>query len=311
MSTSDEDSMEESSIIQASDNDDMEKRSRNDDDDDDDDKPAKITMEDLASDDDNDDKSRNDNNDYVKNDDDDDDEKPAMITMEDLAPDDDDDNNDLPPSVTMDDLSVPSNNDPTPPDLTAEDLSIPAQRENQSDDQKNETQPEMMETSMIANPPSLYQRDLTLSDLSYVNKPDSFHTQKHYNELDEDLVIMKAAAAIRRANRFKSNNDFNSDKPLASTKSDISMMSMNVSEIPWQPVIMSTPVPTRDRAYGSSFDHELDNRDWIGRSKEFDGTGSCCHDSSKRLSPVMEDVIRRQGILKATLREGKIMSTRF
>lgn len=251
---------------------------------DDNDKPAKITMEDLALDDD-------------------DDEDDSDEAREDLHKEENDSVNsddDKPPCVTMEDLSTPNDsNNSIPPNLTTEDLSIPAERENQ-----NDTTNEAMDISMIANPPSSTRQEPSISQTSIYNR-STFTPSQHYGELDEDLVMVKAAAAIRRDNRLNKDEYYTSDNYYElPSSSDFSMSNMNMSELPWQPVNMSTPVtgPTRARAYGSSIDNDCYSTGWCD-SGVYYGT--------KRLSPVMEDVIRRQGILKATMREGNERSKWF
>jgi len=142
-----------------------------------------------------------------------------------------------------------------------------------------------------------------------------FYTSSHLNELDEDVIMMRAKAALRRANRFSPTQGVSgySHDPHSLTLSDLSL---NVSSA-WEPVQMSTPLvphPSTLGDYRSHRDHDSPyGYKSIGRSHRHDGSGMTyseesgfarsgrdmashysCGVAGKRLSPAVEDIIRRR-----------------
>ena len=142
-----------------------------------------------------------------------------------------------------------------------------------------------------------------------------FHKSSHLNELDEDVIMMRAKAALRRANRFSPTQGVSSYSydPHSLTLSDLSL---NVSSA-WEPVRMSTPLAphlSNPGNYRSHRDH--DSRygyKSISRSHRHDGAGVTYSEESglgrsggdmashyshgfsgRRLSPAVEDIIRRR-----------------
>jgi hypothetical protein len=165
----------------------------------------------------------------------------------------------------------------------------------------------------------IWEKKPTLRDELGFRRPD--------NDLDDDMVMIKAAVALRRANRFTELNKNETEYGFPSKSDNHSISGMNISELPWQPVGMSTPFtipPMRPRAFGSSCDNEhdqYDSKDPFGnsnifsrndksdvfRTSNYDNSVYQSRNGTKKLSPVMEDVLRRRDILKASLKEGKIM----
>lgn len=143
---------------------------------------------------------------------------------------------------------------------------------------------------------------------------ESYHRSSHLNELDDDVIMMKAKAALRRANRFsptKGASSCSSD-PHSLTLSDLSL---SVSTA-WEPVRMSTPLVPQPCVSSNYRSHIRDHDSHYGyrsvsRSHKFDSAGVTYGEESglgrsggemsshhfhgvsgKRLSPAVEDIIR-------------------
>lgn len=144
---------------------------------------------------------------------------------------------------------------------------------------------------------------------------EGFHKSSHLNELDEDVIMMRAKAALRRANRFSPTQGVSSYSydPHSLTLSDLSL---NVSSA-WEPVRMSTPLAPHlstpgnyrsrrdhDSPYGYKSTSKSHRHDSAGVTySEESGFGRSGGDmashysngvSGKRLSPAVEDIIRRR-----------------
>jgi len=144
---------------------------------------------------------------------------------------------------------------------------------------------------------------------------EGFHKSSHLNELDEDVVMMRAKAALRRANRLSPTQGVSSYSydPHSLTLSDLSL---NVSST-WEPVRMSTPLAPHlstpgnyrshrdhDSPYGYKSTSRSHRHDSAGVTySEESGFGRSGGDmashyshgvSGKRLSPAVEDIIRRR-----------------
>lgn len=147
---------------------------------------------------------------------------------------------------------------------------------------------------------------------------EGFRKSSHLNELDEDVIMMRAKAALRRANRFSPTQGVcsHSYDPHSLTLSDLSL---NASSA-WEPVRMSTPLAPHfsnpgnyrghrdhDSPYGyKSFSRSHRHGDIAGVTySEESGLGrsggnmasNYSHGvSGKRLSPAVEDIIRRRNL---------------
>ncbi|KAK3727494.1 hypothetical protein QZH41_018361, partial [Actinostola sp. cb2023] len=146
-----------------------------DDNDSDTETPAKITMEDLTCDYDDDD--CDDDDDRDDDDHDDDDEKPPSISLEDLSTTNDADVNNL-PRVTLNETKA-------------------LERKERND--------EAMETVSITNAvSSTHEEHMIVSEVNFVDSEtrQQHIRQQYHSNLDEHLVMVRAAAALRRANRF-------------------------------------------------------------------------------------------------------------
>ena len=145
---------------------------------------------------------------------------------------------------------------------------------------------------------------------------ERFHKSNHLNELDEDVIMMRAKAALRRANRFSPTQGVSSYSydPHSLTLSDLSL---NTSST-WEPVRMSTPLAPhlsnpgnyrshrdRDSPYGYksiSRAHRHSDSAGVTYSEESglgrSGGNMASHYShgisGKRLSPAVEDMIQRR-----------------
>ncbi|PFX16856.1 hypothetical protein AWC38_SpisGene18841 [Stylophora pistillata] len=110
-----------------------------------------------------------------------------------------------------------------------------------------------------------------------------YHRSIHLNELDEDVIIMRAKVALRRANRLsptKSLSSFSFD-PQSLTLSDLSL---NGSAV-WDPVRMSTPVVTESGMSNAYRNYTRDNDSHhsyksYSRSHQYKGAGVTYTDES-------------------------------
>lgn len=281
-------------------------------------------------------KTNNDNDDdSASGNDSDDSEKPAKITMEDLASessvcdDQEGQQEQKPPGVSMEDLQSP------------DDISMIKETSNDDDND------EAMETSMTNILSSTKIPDGNRqNDQVYLNdeeqrvasgnderlledRPkvkDMFYGRGYQGsdeELDDNMVMIKASAALRRANRCTQSIQNETETGYYSKSYNSSLSNMNVSELPWQqPVGMSTPLTApsmRPRAFGSSLEYDFNRfetrhqfggmrNDVFSQTSYHDNSVYQSQNSTKRLTPVIEDVIRRKEILKSCLREGTVRS---
>lgn len=147
---------------------------------------------------------------------------------------------------------------------------------------------------------------------------EGFRESSHLNELDEDVIMMRAKAALRRANRFSPTQVISSYSydPHSLTLSDLSL---NTSSA-WEPVRMSTPLAphlsnpgnyrshrdrdspygyksiSRSHRHGDSAGVTYSEESGLGRSGG-NMTSHYSHGvSGKRLSPAVEDIIRRRNL---------------
>lgn len=146
---------------------------------------------------------------------------------------------------------------------------------------------------------------------------ESFHKFSHLNDLDEEVIMMRAKAALRRANRFSPTQGVSSHSydPHSLTLSDLSL---NASSA-WEPVRMSTPLaphPSTSSNYRNHRDHDsLYGYKSISRSHRHDRAGVTFSEESglgrsggdmpshylhrlsgRRLSPTVEDIIQRRKV---------------
>ena len=180
-------------------------------------------------------------------------------------------------------------------------------------------------------------------EIKKLDLADKCHAyQSSFLQQDDDLIMMRAVSALRRADRisptYRTKNYsslYSSNLNFTSSLKTTNLSIMNTSTLPWQPVGMSTPLqtkPRRLRVYGSSYDCDFcgsafdksnfvsvpfrgaarsplltssDLESGLGRSCYTSGeSSSFIGPSRKKLSPVMEDIIRRKEILKGGLQEG-------
>ena len=141
---------------------------------------------------------------------------------------------------------------------------------------------------------------------------ESYSKYSHLNELDEDIILMRAKAALRRANRFsspKGTKSYSSDLHSLSL-SDLSLNALSA----WEPVRMSTPLVSQtststdyrgysnhDSHYGyksTSRSHRHDfmycEESGLGRSSEEMTSHNHHGVSGRRLSPAVEEIIQRR-----------------
>ena len=112
---------------------------------------------------------------------------------------------------------------------------------------------------------------------------DHYHKSIHLNELDEDVIIMRAKVALRRANRLsppKGVSNFSFD-PQSLTLSDLSLNGSTV----WDPVRMSTPLVTESGMSTTYRSYTRDNDSHHGyksysRSRRYKGGGVAYTDES-------------------------------
>lgn len=147
---------------------------------------------------------------------------------------------------------------------------------------------------------------------------ESFHKFSHLiNDLDEEVIMMRAKAALRRANRFSPTQGVSSYSydPHSLTLSDLSL---NASSA-WEPVRMSTPLaphPSTFSNYRNHRDHDsLYGYKSVSRSHRHDSAGATYSEESglgrsggdipshylhrlsgRRLSPAVEDIIQRRKV---------------
>ena len=277
-------------------------------------------------------------------DEDDDDEMPPKITMEDLADDLDstEENGSAhgtdSPQMKFEELiprlePVPDENaaaeamdtgnirsesssaehpkSPKESSMQVEDVGSSFSQEPKSYDHRNE-HPRLKKDIPNGHPTASSHRNWQTKNYSTTG---SFHKPSHLSDLDEDVIMMRAKAALRRANRFSPTQGVSSYSydPHSLTLSDLSL---NASSA-WEPVRMSTPLaphPSTSRNYRSHRDHDsLYGYKSISRSHRHHSAGVTYSEESglgrsgvnmtshyshgvsgKRLSPAMEDIIRRR-----------------
>ena len=274
---------------------------------------------------------------HVDDDDDKDDEMPPKITMEDLADDLDsteekynvNDQSTDSPQLKFAELTPRVKSDPEK--SGTEDMDVESnEREGMTYEETNKQvknlgqDPKYIdhrdEHSRVTkdNPVNGYPASSTYrnSQARDYSTTEHFHRSIHLNELDEDVIIMRAKVALRRANRLSPTKDATSFSfdPHSLTLSDLSLNGSTA----WDPVRMSTPLVTqsgassRYRSYARGNDSRHSYKS-IGRSRWYDGTGVTYSDESglgrsggemplynfhgfsgRRLSPAVEDIIRRR-----------------
>ena len=279
--------------------------------------------------------------------DNDDDEMPPKITMEDLA--DDLDSSEESNSAHSKDSPQIKLEEPTPrlepvPDENAvveamdtgnvrsesisaehpecpkessmqvEDVGSSFTQESKSYEQSNE-HPRLRKDYPSRHPTASSHRNWQTKNYSTT---EGFHKSSHLNELDEDVIMMRAKAALRRANRFSPTQGVSSYSydPQSLTLSDLSLNGSST----WEPVRMSTPLAPhlsnpgnyrshrdRDSPYGyKSISRSHRHSDSAGMTySEESGLGRSSGNmaphyshgvSGKRLSPAVEDIIRRRNL---------------
>ena len=281
-------------------------------------------------------------------------ELPAVLTMHDLVEPDEDGDTEEVPGLRVEELAS-----------SKQDKEVRRETDQLSENMDIDSFEEKVIENIIVSPSKTTsnshenQTELTSNDLStkeskskLENKrtelPEEWRTHKStFLQLDDELVMMKAMAALRRADRISPPYKTKSHASLYST-SNLNITSslkttnlsiMNTSTLPWQPVGMSTPLPRqsgRVRVYGSSYDCDYCNssidkselltmpfRQTANRSPVFfsgnleSGLGRSNYasndslysfrQSTKKLSPVMEDILRRKEVLKNSLEEGLLL----
>lgn len=195
--------------------------------------------------------------------------------------------------------------------MQVEDVGSNFSQEPKSDDHRNEHS-RLRKDNPGGQPTAFSHRNWQTKNYSTT---EGFHRSNHLNELDEDVIMMRAKAALRRANRFSPTQGVSSysHDPHSLTLSDLSL---NASSA-WEPVRMSTPlVPQRSasNSYRSHRDHDsLYGYKSISRSHRHDSAGVTYSEESglgrsggdmashyfhgvsgKRLSPSVEDIIQRR-----------------
>ncbi|XP_031573143.1 protein aurora borealis-like [Actinia tenebrosa] len=277
----------------------------------------------------------NDDDDNTSSNDSEDSERPAKITMEDLA-------NESSVYDEQEREDAQFQHEKKPPRVSMEDLQSPDDISMIKETSKDDNGDEAMETSMTNILSSTKIPDGNRqNDQVYVNAKEQrmgsqndevlWEDRRKVKErfygrelegsgedLDDDMVMIKASAALRRANRVTQSVQNETENGVYSKSYNYSISNMNVSEFPWQqPVGMSTPltVPSmRPRGLGSSFDNDynrFETRNQFGGMRNDVFSQTSYHEnrayqsenSAKRLTPVVEDVIRRKEILKSCLRE--------
>ncbi|EDO37842.1 predicted protein [Nematostella vectensis] len=276
---------------------------------------------------------------------------PAKVTMEDLANTESED--EIPAKVTMEDLTVDVEEDDDgekkPALVTMEDL---AMDDTSQIDNSRQEDIEDMETSSIQQSVNLPQEEGVLNGgkkaekeqqlkigkneaISLFKPPSTyiagshitaFATQNHGNakhktfEADDEVLIVRANAALRRANRFSPLSSLDSD--YATFNADINKLKTQSgldNDISWRPVSMSTPLcppVRRPRVFGSSTlecdycpEGSTDRLMSFKRLAELPHTNELGYTPSttdhhgNRRQPAIEDIIRRNELLKEGLRE--------
>ena len=309
--------------------------------------PLEVSALSVKDDDDDNDKEE---------DDDDDNEMPPKITMEDLADDLDSteengsDQGTDSPEVKFEELNPRKNSAPDKAvtkvsdssrreDMSAEDVKLPKESRVKIEDIGSHYDEDHNKDSSYDSGHSKLNKDKfgryhePSSQRNWQTKDysgtESYYKYSHLHELDEDVILMRAKAALRRADRYsppKGRSTQYAD-PHSLTLSDLSL---NVSST-WEPVRMSTPLVPQAYAssnyrsyagHGSyhgyksiSRSHRHDTADvtyseesGLGRS----GAALTSHHyhhhhhgvSGRRLSPAVEDIIQRRKLQEK--HEGKI-----
>ena len=298
---------------------------------------------------------KDDNNDEKEDDDEDDNEMPPIITMEDLADDlesteeNSGDRGTDSPEGKIEELTPRKNSVPDKAvakvsdgnrseDMSAEDAKLPKESgikiedigshfvEHHSKDRSYGSGHSKVNKDKFGkyHEPSS-QRNWQAKDYSGT---ESHFKYSHLHDLDEDIILMRAKAALRRADRYSppKGRYTHSVDPHSLTLSDLSL---NVSS-GWEPVRMSTPLVPQAHAsnnYRNYVDHDsYHGYKAISRSRRHNiadvtygeesglgrsGAALTSHHhhyhhgvSGKRLSPAVEDIIRRRKLQEK--HEGKI-----
>ena len=269
-------------------------------------------------------------------DDDDDDEMPPKITMEDLADDLDSTNEsnanhstdspgmefvELTPRVKSDSEKIERASDDKrkeekfdhPSPTKKVDVKMEDNDSHISDEHSNNThyrngysRSKIDTLNSYHVPSTSSQRSWQMRDYSTTES----HKYSHLNELDEDVIMMRAKAALRRANRYsppKGKKGYSFD-PQSLSLSDLSLNAPSA----WEPVRMSTPLVPQTSAstdyrnhsnhhshYGykslsGSHRHDLADATYfeesgLGRSGG-EMTSRRHHYFRRKLSPAMEDI---------------------
>lgn len=291
------------SVKDDNDGDEKEGEQINDDSDDDDEMPPKITMEDLA--DDLDSAEENSSGHSIDS---------PQVKFEELTP----SVNSVPNEAATDMLDAEGTGhedmaveEPKESSMQVEDIGSNFIRKPKGEDPRNEHSGLRKDNASGHIAPSSH-RNWQTRDYSTA---EGFQRSIHLNELDEDVIMMRAKAALRRANRFsptKGTSSYSFD-PHSLTMSDLSL---SVSSA-WDPVRMSTPVvpqPATSSNYRSHRDHDSHHGyKSISRSHRHDNVGAMHSEESglgrssgdmashhfhgfsgKRLSSAVEDIIRRR-----------------
>ena len=294
-----DDNRDEKGEQEADYDDDNDKGDDGDDDDDDDEMPPKITMEDLADDLD----STNESNANQSAD------SPGMEFVE------------LTPRVKSDSEKIERASDDKrkeekfdhpsstkKADVKMEDNDSPVSDEHSYNTHyRNGYSRSKIDTLNSYHAPSTSsQRSWQMRDYSTTES----HKYSHLNELDEDVIMMRAKAALRRANRYsppKGKRGYSFD-PQSLSLSDLSLNAPSA----WEPVCMSTPLVPQTSAstdyrhhsnhhshYGykslsSSHRHDFANATYFEESGLGRSGGEMAsrrhHYFGRKLSPTMEDI---------------------
>lgn len=271
-----------------------------------------------------------------KGDDDDDDEMPPKITMEDLADDLDSTNEsnvnhsadspgiefvELTPRVKSDSEKIERASDDKrkegqydhPTSTKKADVKMEDNGSHISDEHSNNLHyrngylRSKIDTFNSYHAPSTFsQRSCQMRDYSTTES----YKYSHLNELDEDVIMMRAKAALRRANRYsppKGKRGYSFD-PQSLSLSDLSLNAPSA----WEPVRMSTPLVPQTSAstdyrnhsnhhshYGykslsSSHRHDFTDATYFEESGLGRSGGEMAsrrhRDFGRKLSPAMEDI---------------------
>ena len=270
---------------------------------------------------------------------------PEMLTMKDLAkPDGSDVDEPTPPAIHIEDLSSPFEKEEPDLDGTPEKMDASGAL-----DSNNKSLDSSVHSSFPKERNLLKSHRITVKDTSEFPKGDNVETTErsgvpgkdtgafsyggrylcdfsysrdgnkpsHIEEIDEDLIIKRARAALKRADKVSPPKSrvllYSSQHNAASFRS--TNVSMNLSSMPWQPVGMSTPLvravagvtvgePDSNFVEMSELSFGDGGAVVVQVGESGVGSGMAVARTVKQLSPVMEDILRRKEILKASIEEG-------